>query len=389
MKNVLVFHSGTGKAWLEMEAGLRARAHEVADWHLQIIGHEPGNSPDIGRFLDFWKPIGCIVEGGSDVNGYYPAKAFVGMPTVFVSFSSHDLPKKALAVTLDSREVGKLAARVLMEKNLPNFAFVGLGDVFWSAERRQAFEESLKLHGLQAKVFEYPLHERACGLWCDSVLRKDLLAWVKSLPRPCGVFAALDQLSAELLSVCEEAEISVPADIAILGVDDDELCCENAVPTLSSIRANFAQGGRIAVDLLQEALSGRTVRSPRRIFMPERVVERQSTCVLRQDDRNVSLALEVIRKDACGGLQPKDVFSKLNCSRRYAELRFRQIVGHSVLEEIKAVRFARVKELLMNPRQKIGAIADQCGFSSEAYLRESFLKEEGESLSAWRKRHLS
>ena len=69
-----------------------------------------------------------------------------------------------------------------------------------------------------------------------------------------------------------------------------------------------------------------------------------------------------------------------------AEMRFRDIVGHSVLDEIQAVRIAKAKELLSDPRRSLTSIADFCGFRNPNSLRKLFRQTTGLTLTAWRKR---
>ena len=46
--------------------------------------------------------------------------------------------------------------------------------------------------------------------------------------------------------------------------------------------------------------------------------------------------MKLIRCNACDGLKTKDVILEMGCSRRVAELRFREVTGHSILDELIA-----------------------------------------------------
>lgn len=130
----------------------------------------------------------------------------------------------------------------------------------------------------------------------------------------------------------------------------------------------------------------RTRKPIRTTYPPLKIVRRESTRRLAKYDKDVSEALELIRREACGGLTARDVFRLFSCSRRMAELRFRAAIGRSVLEEVRAVRLARAKDLLSGPPLKLEALANFCGYRSAAAFSIFFKAETGETPSAWRKR---
>ena len=181
-------------------------------------------------------------------------------------------------------------------------------------------------------------------------------------------------------------DIKIPTELAVLGIDNDETLCEHVSPTLSSIRPNFEAAGFLAARLLGERLAcrGPFTDDAQRFFAAEDVVRRQSTRRLPRANAAVSKAVEIVRLRACDGLKPRDVFAELGCSRRLAELRFRELTGRSVQEEILHVRLERVKELLARPGVPLESIAVRCGWKSSAQLRVFFKSVEGQSLRAWR-----
>ena len=106
-------------------------------------------------------------------------------------------------------------------------------------------------------------------------------------------------------------------------------------------------------------------------------------------DKAVSDALDLIRREACNGLQAVRVAALFPCSRRQADNRFRRATGRSILEEIHAVQLERAKELLRNSSIQLKAISDFCVFTHPNSLRKFFLKATGMTMSAWRRRHLA
>ncbi|MBQ0032346.1 MAG: helix-turn-helix transcriptional regulator, partial [bacterium] len=115
-----------------------------------------------------------------------------------------------------------------------------------------------------------------------------------------------------------------------------------------------------------------------------RFVRRMSSVRGRAVDVRMAKAIEYIRLNACNGISAEDVAREMGCSRRLADLRFREALGHTVFDEIRAVRIERVKVLLAKPGQEVFAIPDLCGYSSLADLCRDFKKRTGQTLRGWR-----
>ena len=385
---VLVFHSSVRSSWQETLSGIYRYAHQC-DWRLQVIEFVP-DSKTIAGLLEFWHPAGIIAECGVDEKGVYSPRTFGGVPTVYLVCDPKRLRPDSLRVNHDSSGFGRLAAKEFLSTHLKSFAFFGFAGLFWSEERGRHFAEALSMNGYRCSVFNRALYEQTAPIRSKSDYRKGLVAWLKALPKPCGLMAANDMLASEAISTCASAGISVPEDVSVLGIDNDEVLCESVEPSLSSIRPNFGAAGFEAAQLLDNALNGRarTTESRRRFFPPSGVVHRASTMRLPQASASVSKALEMIRLRACEGLRPKDVFAVLPESRRTVEQRFRRLTGHSVCDEILSVRLERVKELLLVENIPLKSIAERCGWKSSARLRVFFHKAEGVSMRTWRNRHL-
>ena len=109
-------------------------------------------------------------------------------------------------------------------------------------------------------------------------------------------------------------------------------------------------------------------------------MRRNSSRIFLQTDRDVLRASEIIRAQACEGLTAEDVFRLFTCSRRLAEIRFRRATGRSVLEEIRAVRIEKAKQLLKDPNRVLSAVAGLCGYASDTTFRRIFKEETGMTL---------
>ena len=358
--------------------GARRYAEKVG-WEIQVIErNNVDRRLEVKGIIDFWKPIGVIAECGGGIPEI--SRETLGrIPLVYFDEDSRGAKGRGLYVNSDSLRIGELAAKELLSLNLPNYAFVGWRrSRFWSEERRMAFASALKLHGYTPIIFSAPPKVT------ELRRRKMLAEWLKALPRPCGVFAANDALAEEICSMASSAGITVPDELAVIGVDDDSVICERTNPSLTSIRLDFEQGGYMCAELLD-----RKIHDPRFMqislkFGPVLVARRGSTRRFAQTDRRVAKAVEYIRRNACEGVGTLEVAREMGLSRRMAEVLFRRYVNRSIHEEIVSVRLERVKVLLSNLRQDISAIASLCGWSSESVLRKTFKERFGVSMREWR-----
>jgi LacI family transcriptional regulator len=359
------------------------RYAERTGWNIQVIERNSTDNPlDIKGIVDFWKPIGVIAECGGGIPEI-SRRTLDGVPCVYLDENPAGEKGSALYVNSDSVRVGELAAKELLALNMPNYAFVGWKrPSFWSEDRRQSFMSALKLHGRGCIVFKCP------PVLSELQRRESLAAWIRSLPKPCGVFAVHDPIGEEVLTLAASAGISVPDELAVIGVDDDPVICESTKPTLSSIMLDFEQGGYICAELLDRRLNDPQFVQAERKFGPVFVTRRQSTRHAALTDVRVAKAVEFIRRSACDGIGTQEVAKEMGLSRRMAELAFRRHAGRTIHEEIESARMERVERLLRNPRQGIAAIAGLCGWASGSVLRKMFKERHGGlSMREWRLTH--
>lgn len=287
-------------------------------------------------------------------------------------------------IRFDPGMIGRLAAATLLAEQCRSFAFVSARvPAEWADERGEAFRQTVAAAG---------------GAFCGTFTsdpearrgedRERLAQWLATLPRPCGVFAAMDFRAREVAEACRAAGLSVPFDIAIIGVDDDETLCESAAPTLSSVRPDFRGCGEAAVKTLGLLMDtpGRPARRPTMAWYGAHgVTIRASTRRLRPDcDARVAAALEKIRREAADGIGADDVARSMGVSRRRAEMLFRP-TGRTIAAAICDARLDRVRLLLETTPMPINRIAGECGFSSVVYLAGLFKRKFGMPMRDWRK----
>jgi LacI family transcriptional regulator len=91
--------------------------------------------------------------------------------------------------------------------------------------------------------------------------------------------------------------IQIPEEMAILGVDNDEMTCNLSDPPLSSIALNTEKGGYEAAKLMDEMITGKIGVQYDIYVMPTQIVERQSTDIASTSDRYIAKALKFIHQN--------------------------------------------------------------------------------------------
>lgn len=294
---------------------------------------------------------------------------------------------KAPSVRLDSRAVGTLAADYYLKRGYKSFAYVGEPEeLHWSDERRDGFMAAIAQAGLPCAEYGGPYNERERLRWSDE--RPRMVRFLKTLPSPTAVLAAMDARAVLVLDACAEAGLRVPEDIAILGVDDDPILCEAAPTTLSSIRTGRYAMGQKAAEMLDAMLHGREPELRDVAMLPLDVVTRESTGYDAMRDPIIARAFAFIRAHSdAERIGVGDVVKAAGCSRRYLELHFRRHIGATVKDILLHAKMDRVKSLLERTDLPIGDIASDCGFLSDSYLAVIFKRETGLSMTEWRRHH--
>ena len=377
MKTVLVLSTSTDIVRTEVLSGVREFA-QCTDWEINHVDFD-GSPMPVKDLIRFWSPIGCIVEatGNGTTDKTIPKNSFGSTPVVYIGGDRHITPSNATCVVHDAVAAGEAAARELIALGLENFAFVGMSGRNWSRRRADAFIAALRMNGKTLSAMDVNPGGKD---------NEQLQTWLENLPKPCGLFAASDALAATVLSVCRRNGITVPNDIAVIGVDDNTDLCESTSPTLSSIRPDFRQGGRLAARLLARKLSGQGKIPQTTVFAISGIVRRGSTRRFKRKDAWVASALERIWKPDGVRLSPKDIIADFPCSRRNAEIRFRRATGHSILEELTNARVDAAKRLLGETSLPVSSVAEQCGYISIAHFRDAFRNATGANPLAWRKK---
>ena len=381
MDTILLFQKLDSSAGRQRLEGVSAFAREVG-WNVHCQS-EPLDAEQMRGLVDLWRPVGAILST-NDGHVEYDTDLFSPDSTVLQDCYPPVGMEKFAVVTTDSAAATDIAFRELASAKCAAYGFVPWSARrLWSDNRRMQFRRIAKQYGFVPNEFA-----PSYGPGSAKALQTQLIAWLRTFPRPFGLLAANDIVGMYVLNACRLARISVPFECIVVGYDGDEAICNGTNPTLSSVGLNFREAGYRAGDLLYRMLRGEVKDKPVVSIPPIGLTRRSSSRVFLQADRHALKATELIQTEACNGLAAKDVLAIFPCSRRMAEMRFRRATGHSVLEEIRAVRIEKAKRLLANPYRGLSVIAEECGYESDTTFRRMFKEETGLTLRQWRRASL-
>jgi LacI family transcriptional regulator len=356
--------------------GIMAYMRQHESWSVYLGEHGRGDDPP--RWLRRWRGDGVIARCENE----RIASAVVesGVLAVDVSGALNIAPLPS--VETDDPTIASAAAEHLIERRYPVLAFCGDDRFKWSRCRCENFQRAASDAGIPCAV--YRASARARRDW--DAAEEEIGQWLLSFQQPVGVMACYDVRARHVLDACRGVGLSVPDQVAVIGVDNDEFLCGLTDPHLSSVALDGRRAGYEAAALLDRLMSGRESPRGQVTFIPPLgVVTRRSTEVLAVDDADVAAAIRYIHQHATEGIGVKDLLDEVPLSRRVLESRFRKMLGRTPHDEIARVRFERVRLLLRETRLPLTEIARQSGFRNAEYLATAFRREFGTSPNLYRK----
>ena len=374
MEIVLFFQSTQRKSWRQKLAGVYMFARE-RNWFVQVVERYDGTR-DIRHAIDVWKPIGCLVDRAM-TDSAPPDRIFGSLPTVYLDQNPARRSHRHPSLVHDSGAEASLAGGELLRLGCASYAYIGTGKRhFWDSERLNRFRKEAKALGHH--VTELP-HDR-------------LLEAIKSQPKPCGILGANDYCAIRAYTAAVAAGFAVPSDVAIAGVDNDELYCESPSPGLTSAEPDFEGAGYRLAQMLEAEIARNHGSNTRRREMPPvekygplRLVRRGSTVSQPGTPPRVRRALEYIRRNACErGLRLDDVVAEMKCSRRLATMQFKKFTGRTILEEILEQRLQNTCNLLLRTKLPVSAVVSQSGYRSDSFVKKMFRRRFGVTMRQYR-----
>ncbi|EMI44305.1 xylose operon transcription regulator XylR [Rhodopirellula sp. SWK7] len=361
--------------------GIASYIHEKNEWSVYLPEQERGATPP--NWLNQWDGDGVIarIENSAIAKAIAP----LDIPVVDVS-AARQLPEIPFVET-DDEAIAAMAYRHFRERGFETFAYCGDSVFTWSNHREKAFVRCAAEEGYGCSVYVSKSHKQVS----PDADRGLLTQWLKGLPKPVGLLACYDKKAHVVLEICRENDLRVPFEIAVLGIDDDDLICDLCTPPLSSITPAAHQTGRKAAEMLDDLMNNKTRRSSKKtasiLVPPIGLNTRQSTDIVAIDDPDIANAVRFIRDHFRETITVQDILKRVPLSRRILEYRFQDRLGCSPHEEIARRRLENVRMLLRNSDLTLAQIASQSGFQTQEYMSVAFRRATGKPPGQYRREH--
>ncbi len=319
-------------------------------------------------FLKDWKGDGCIaLFQCRETLEYFRTRR---IPLVDLGLGDHNLPIPR--VVTDNREIGRLAAEHFRDHGYREVFALGPGNIPMYMERLDALKECMEEDGGTVNVLQ-----------TAETMQPEVIREMRAIAEQrnqnleklsIGFFAYQDNMAAEMISLCLQNELLVPENIAILGVDNDDLINDGLTVALSSIDSDQEGLGLHAAALLRDMLDHPQRKSKAEIIRhpPKEVVVRRSTDCYAVRNPLVSEALHWIQQNFHKGIQATDVADAMGVTQQGLQKAFSANYTRSPGQEIRYQRIQTVAHLLSTTNARLADIAKNCGFYSVDTLINSF-----------------
>jgi len=354
-----------------------ARYAGQAGWSLDInmvrSGHAPAswNGQGIICVLQMDEALDRLAENAK-------------VPVVHIGNKDHPrIPR----VVSDNAAVGRMAAEYFLQKGFKNFSFYLRTGSLGEKLRYEFYQQRINAAGFKVNRIDWLAHAKSLSPLEREVARTSWLGrQIAKLPKPTAIFAEYDDLAVEALNACREANIPVPEQAAVLGVDNDPLRCEFATVPLSSIDDDQELIGYEAAAMLDTLMQGQKPLDNPKLIAPRGVTTRLSTDILAVEHPLVAAALRKIWDHYTEPIGAKQIASEIPMSYRRLHDAFIQHVGHSIAGEIARKRIEHARKLLEETDKKMIEVAWLSGFTDHDRMGKVFRRILGVTPAAYRRR---
>lgn len=288
-------------------------------------------------------------------------------------------------ITGDYVNTGRMAAKYFLSKGFTNFGYFGYNGVCWSDERCEAFKECIQesVDGGNVHVYD---RQNIDNMWYYD--QSVLTDWLLELPKPIAIMACDDNQGNILLQACELCGLHVPYDVAVLGVDNDDILCGMSSPAMSTINVDIERGGYDTAAMVDKMVRDHSYEGEDIVLNPLTVVERLSSSLFATNDREVLMALRYIHSNIDSKIQVTDVLENVPLSRRLLEQRFKKMTGMTIYNYISNQRIERFAQYLLSGNDSISEIAARMDEFDTKSISRRFKELKGCTPSEFRKKRV-
>ncbi len=391
-RQIILLLDTTSPYHRKIAQGVATYAHERGNWDIHVVQDPLENLPYLEQDplealpdLRNWQADGIIAAllsrwAAASVNA-------LKIPIVGVEaeFGFGNLRSRVPFFATDNEAIGRLAAENFIERGLKRLAFCGIPSsrmTGWSEMRQRAFEQCAQEANLPCSSYTGELPRSGKR----PQIHKALSEWLQSLEKPVGLMACYDVRARHVLASCRSLGILVPEEVAVIGVDNDELICELTSPPLSSIEQGARSIGQQAAELLDRLMAGQESSPLKHVVKPEGIVTRRSSDTLAIADADVAAAVRFIQQNACTGIRVYEVVRAVAMARSALESRFKTVMGRTIHAEIQRIQVERARQLVATTNLPLKQVAVESGFAYIQHMTTIFRRYTGQTPGEYRKR---
>ena len=372
-KSVVVSLWSAGSCGRKQLAGVLRYINAGHHWDVRIIMDPKDFTADVIRQAIADGIDGFIAFAEEDASR---ALAATTVPTVLLSGATPELATRRLNLAIfvnDNEIIGRKGAEYFLSLGaFASFAFVpDPRGRDWSAPREKSFCKTLAEAGHRCLVYRGDT--------------EGLAAWLAKLPKPIAVMTPFDFLARDVIDVCKKANLTVPTQVAVIGVDNDDLVCEISQPTITSIEIDQERIGYLAASTLDKLMSVKSARPTRSVCMTSgKIIERESTRPVAPSTHLTRRIQSYIEDHFREIVSLDDIALHLGVSRRLAELRFTESTGKTIRSALEERRLEELKRYLVRSSLPIAKVSALCGFRNDLWIKYVFKRRFGMTMREFR-----
>lgn len=325
------------------------------------------------------KVFGGIDDAGYDgvLLGTYATKSDEAhaLRTPAVNISNTHVGLRFPQIVPDDLEVGRIIAKHLLARGYRDFAFLG-DRTGWAEQRWVGFSSAIVS----------ALGDGHTPSRCI-MPSMQLKAWLRKLPRPLGLMASNDPTAFDAMEACHELKLRIPEDVAVVGVDDDELYSELTNPPLSSVSQQYERIGYLAADCLMRLVRGEKIPQLTTV-LPGPLMARQSSNSVAVSDQTVVQAIQFMQENLGRRVDVSEVAETMGVSLRSLEVRFKAALGQSPHKELSRLKIERAQSLLATTSLSLKQVATMSGFGTPIRLSDVFHQSTGLTPAGYRRQFM-
>ncbi|HYG56936.1 MAG TPA: LacI family DNA-binding transcriptional regulator [Symbiobacteriaceae bacterium] len=220
---------------------------------------------DVHKLRERWVD-GIIFVGTSDRRELVAGLQAQGIPVVVTDRQVDDLDVDSVVV--DNVQSARAAVRYLID--------LGHTRIAHAAGHRRTRTGLDRYNGYRLALEEAGLpYDESLVVWGEFTLDSGCHAGqvlFGRAPRPTAIFAGNDLMAMGVMRAADEAGLSVPEDLSLVGFDDIQMA-GLLRPGLTTVHQPAYDMGRLAMSMLLERIGGSTAGAGRRhVFQPELIV---------------------------------------------------------------------------------------------------------------------